>query len=232
MKTITFIFFIISIQAYGQDNNLLVSGLIFEDFDDPKIINEELFFEGFIVFEIPKKTDRTIYLIEESSVNLNVYCVKELEDIPYLSKRYYLINDIFLFSMNEMRKKKLPKNIQSFFRERFEKVYLDSSKCGDNGLSLNTKIFSRINFYNFIDNTDIGYFIFKVSLKAAIIKSDLYYPIFEYVNGESVKTKKLGSITQAKILLTLGKCIEISEIISEELIKYGFIKSDWYPDFL
>lgn len=232
MKIIMFIFFIISFQAFGQDKNLLVSSLIFEDFENPKVINEEVFFEGIIVIKIPKKIDRTIYLIEENSVTLDIYCVKELEDLPYLSQRYILINDIFLFSLNEIRKKRLPVDIQSFFRERFEKVWLDSSKCRDNGLSLRNRIFSRVNFYNCFNDTDIGYFVFKVSLKAAIIKSDLYYPIFEYVNGESVKTKKLGSITQAKILLTLGKCIEISEIKSEELLKYGFIKSDWYPDFL
>jgi hypothetical protein len=232
MKKYIILFFIINVPIFGQINNKYISSLIFDDYNFPEIVNEENIIEGYLFIKITKKNDSTIYRIEDSLIFLNIFFINQLSDFNNYSKRYLFLDDIFLFDQISLRKKKMSKEIKLFFNDRLNKRIRDSSKCILKISDLRINILDKNNFWNYYIDTKIGYFIFKVSLKAAIIKSDLYYPIFEYVNGESVKTKKLGSITQAKILLTLGKCIEISEINSEELIKYGFIKSDWYPDFL
>ncbi len=232
MKKYIILFFIINVPIFGQINNKYISSLIFDDYNFPEIVNEENIIEGYLFIKITKKNDSTIYRIEDSLIFLNIFFINQLSDFNNYSKRYLFLDDIFLFDQISLRKKKMSKEIKLFFNDRLNKRTRDSSKCILKISDLRINILDKNNFWNYYIDTKIGYFIFKVSLKAAIIKSDLYYPIFEYVNGESVKTKKLGSITQAKILLTLGKCIEISEIKSEELLKYGFIKSNWYPDFL
>ncbi|MDD5362074.1 MAG: hypothetical protein PHN88_08070 [Ignavibacteria bacterium] len=124
------------------------------------------------------------------------------------------------------------KEFQSF-KKLYFKYYGSTDKESVSDVFLKkpilTQIFDnpKIHFMNYGNRDSTGYFIFKCSFPASVLKFKSYYVIGKDENDELIKVYP-GYI---RTLMPIGPLLYL-KYDEKELTENGFKKSKWYPDYI
>ena len=205
-----------------------ISSIYYSYLPDLNLVNDSLYFNGYLIFKISKKPDEGIYKTTNKTFMCEIYWVNNIEKFEQKSEQYIYVSTIqslmagkmaYLSEEGRYEKTSSAKKFKDFYYQ------FDNSKISAFFFFfLRTNIFADTTFFwNYQNNDSVGYFIFKNSFDAALLKTTL-----TYINED---TKKKGKIKNAKILIPISEAYTFKPVSNKFLIKNGFRKSKWYPQF-
>lgn len=253
-KNISLIFFIYLLfigTVYSQKNDeLKYRTILFPYYNidsNVLVINVEkdsVRFEGYMVFRYPLNSINILH--EDSSfIYLDVYFINNLDSLYDVSKKFFIMPDMLFYlyyvyaeidapldtSVFDSEGNKLCDSRDYKYIRKLYRKYYECRSCDNDNVFLQhwftTRIFddSSVTFLNHNGIDSIGYFIFKCSFSAAILKYKSFLVVGTDEYGERLKNH-LGLI---KVLFPTSPAYYLKPIDKEEYLKKGFNKAEWYP---
>ncbi len=219
-----------------KDSFKLILPLSYVEYDSTtiSIINELLFFDGYMIFRMINS--HSIEETNEEYFKCNVFWVDSLKDIENDSRRYYLnwpnltyvryiINKINYYDSTGLNSVEDSMKFLNF--EKFRKFYdsyhnlslFEAENLPFTRLPINTSIFvNRDNFFSDSNNDSVGYFIFRNSFYGLLISANLQLRLD---NG-------LAENKNLNILVPVSKSFILRPLVNSELLP-NLKQSIWYP---
>jgi len=206
-----------------------ISSINYSYLPELDLVKDSLYFNGYLIFKISKISNEGIYKTTNKTFMCEIYWVNNIKNIVKKSDRYIYVSTIqtmmagkiaYLSEEGRYKKTSSVKKFKDFFyKYDSNKIFAFLKK------ELKTNIFKdSMGFWNFQNNDSIGYFVFKNSFDAAMLRTTLIY--------KNENNDEIYRIKNAKILIPITEAYTFKPVSNEFLLKNGFSKSLWYPSSL
>ncbi|MBX7046529.1 MAG: hypothetical protein K1X86_11910 [Ignavibacteria bacterium] len=237
--------------VFGQcDSNIHqykpIGGVSYEPSGKIILESDSTKFDGYLFFELHKKSDKNFYIGDHTLSITEIFFVKKLDDFRSKKERFYY-NEVYLkypfadvnpfdtgYSNNRGEVKVLNSEDENF--KELKSFYTKFIDIRDNYpyeyflLGKMTSILIDTSHVKLMKSTasDIAYFIFRVKFYAGVLKykSEVYKPY------QKTRAESYMYFNEQNFFLPISKAYIFKPVDENILLENGFVKSDWFPDYL
>ncbi|MBX7046517.1 MAG: hypothetical protein K1X86_11850 [Ignavibacteria bacterium] len=209
-----------------------------------ELVSDSTFLNGYVVFKLHKDTDKNFDIGDSTTRLIEIFFVKYLYEMNSEHKKLiynetyleYAFADEFPYDTGWVPHRGVVRvkedNNQNFKKlKAFYKRFLNKRDYYPDDFFLLGKMTSAIfdtNKVKFLklDDNEISYAIFRANFYAGIVK----YKSWVAQNIDGISSREF--VDELSFFLPVSKAYIFKPVDENILLENGFVKSDWFPDYL